>query len=285
MSAEQHPAIPAAAPTALDSQDLPKRDEVKLPLHPLCKIFPRLVGAKFEELKADIKANGLRHAIVTHQGMILDGGNRYAACIEVGVQPLINDYTGSDPVAYVLSANLHRRHLSLGQQAAIVASAQDWSTAQAVGKPKLVNVGQFATVAQRAAASGASRSTQKMADKVAKESPELAVKVAHGEISLPKAVQQAKAPLLSPEQPEDHGPDADEIAAGIAAERADAAAWRKLMQADDKLATAYSEIKRLNAELSVVKQTRDGFMNKANELIKTVKRLQAKVDKLERAGA
>lgn len=89
----------------------------------------------------------------------------------------------------------------------------------------------------------------------------------------------AKA-LQQREQPQDDGPDADEIAAGMAAERADTEALQKLLHADDKLATAYAEIKRLNAELSVVKQARDGFMNKANELIKTVKRLQAKLDKV-----
>lgn len=62
--------------------------------------------------------------------------------------------------------------MSPGQQAAIVASAQDWAKAQAVGKPKSVNVDQLATVDQRAAQSGASRSAQKMADKVAKTATE-----------------------------------------------------------------------------------------------------------------
>jgi len=74
-----------------------------------------------------------------------------------------------------------------------VASAQDWAKAQTVGKPKSVNVDQLATVDQRAAQSGASRSTQKMADKVAKESPDLAKKVAHGEVSLPAAIKEDRS--------------------------------------------------------------------------------------------
>ncbi len=94
-----------------------------------------------------------------------------------------------------------------------------------------------------------------------------------------KAIQEREQAI------EDDGPDADELATAEAAERADAEALQKLLQADDKLATAYAEIKRLNAELSVVKQARDGFMNKANELIKSVKRLQSKIDKLERSAA
>ena len=121
--------------------------------------------------------------------------------------------------------------------------------------------------------------------------------VREGHITVAKAlavVSQSKpaAPTSQPAtpqapalQPQDDGPDDAEIAAGVAAERADADALQKLLNADDKLATAYAEIKRLNAELSVVKQSRDGHMNKANELIKTVKRLQSKVDKLERMAA
>lgn len=64
-------------------------------------------------------------------------------------------------------------HLSAGQQAAIVASAQDWATAQTVGKPKSGNVAGLDRIADRAAQSGASERTQRMADKVAKASPDL----------------------------------------------------------------------------------------------------------------
>lgn len=159
-------------------------------LHPLCTLFPRLAEAEFAVLVEDIKENGLREPITLHEGMILDGGNRYRACIEAGVEPEFKEYSGDSIVAYVLSSNLHRRHLSPGQQAAIVASAQDWAKAQTVGNPQLRNVAQLDTAANRAATSGASHRTQQMADAVAKKSPELAKQVAHGEISLPKALKQ-----------------------------------------------------------------------------------------------
>ncbi len=162
-------------------------------LHPLCTLFPRMVGAEFDALCSDIKANGLRSPVVIHDGMILDGGNRYRACLEVGIAPDVVEFDGSNIVSFVLSANLHRRHMTPGQQAAIVASAQDWNKAQSVGNPKLTqkcNVAPLETVADRAAESGSSIRTQKMADKVAKANPELAKQVAHGNISLPKAVAQ-----------------------------------------------------------------------------------------------
>ncbi|MBX7229636.1 MAG: S-adenosylmethionine-binding protein, partial [Burkholderiaceae bacterium] len=103
-------------------------------LHPLCTLFPRMAGAEFEALKQDILNNGLHQPIVLHDGMVLDGGNRYRACLELGVEPLTEEYEGDDIVAYVLSANLHRRHMSPGQQAAIVASAQDWDKAHKAGR-------------------------------------------------------------------------------------------------------------------------------------------------------
>lgn len=184
----------------------------QIPLHPLCTLFPRITGAEFDALVADIKANGLREPIIIHDGMILDGGNRYRACIEAGVEPAVMKFGGGNLVTYVLSANLHRRHLSPGQQAAIVASAQDWGRAQGDGKPG--NLARLDTRADRAAVSGASDGTQKMADKVAKADPALAQQVGRGEISLPKAVEQITgkrpgskpAPEVKPVQPP---PDAD----------------------------------------------------------------------------
>ena len=62
---------------------------VDFALHPLCAISPRLTGPDLEELANDIKINGLLTPIVIHDGMILDGGNRYAACQKaVSVQPI-----------------------------------------------------------------------------------------------------------------------------------------------------------------------------------------------------
>lgn len=175
-------------------------------LHPLCVLFPRMVDDAFIKLTADIKANGLREPIILHDGMILDGGNRYRACIQAGVEPRFTEFQGGDPISFVLSANFHRRHLSAGQQAAVVSAMQNWEAAAAHGgqrRTKADDPDQSASLApcsepatslstatDRAKASGASLRTQKMADKVAKADPDLAVKVAHGEVSLPEAVEK-----------------------------------------------------------------------------------------------
>lgn len=164
-------------------------------LHPLCTLFPRMAGAEFEALITDIRENGQREPIILHEGMILDGGNRYRACIEAGVKPQFMQFGGGNIVAYVLSANLHRRHMTAGQQAAIVASAQDWAKAQTVGRPEKVSRDPLSTTKERAAQSGASIATQKRADRIAKSDPDLAKKVAHGEISLPDAGKVTAAGL------------------------------------------------------------------------------------------
>lgn len=180
----------------------------EIQLHPLCTLFPRMDGEAFATLVADIKANGQREPITLVDGMILDGGNRYRACLAAGREPQFVPFTGDNIVSFVLSANLHRRHMTPGQQAAIVASAQDWAKANTRGGDRKSDQSatlHFDSAAKRATESGASVRTQKMADAVAKKSPELAGKVARGEISLPKAVQTI-AP--KPSKPE---PQGDEV--------------------------------------------------------------------------
>lgn len=171
----------------------------QLEFHPLCTLFPRLTGAEFDALVGDIATNGLREPITIHDGMILDGGNRYEACIAAGVEPRFVKFRGDSIGAFVLSANLHRRHMSAGQQAAIVASVQDWAKAQAHGGDRSsAHVSTCSdTTASRAKTSGASISTQRRADAVAKASPEVAKEVATGQKSLAEAVRQV-APKLAP---------------------------------------------------------------------------------------
>jgi ParB-like chromosome segregation protein Spo0J len=98
----------------------PAQDHI--PFHPLADVFPLMKGKEFDELVADIKARGLVEPIVTFKGKILDGRNRARACAEAGVKPHYREFVGTDEDAraFVISANIRRRHLTAAQARALI---------------------------------------------------------------------------------------------------------------------------------------------------------------------
>ena len=97
----------------------------KLEPHPFSEMFLQISKEDFYKLAGDIKVNGLHHPIVRYQGKILDGNNRYRACELLKIAPkFAPDFTGDDAHArnYVISANIHRRHLNADQRRDILAA-------------------------------------------------------------------------------------------------------------------------------------------------------------------
>lgn len=87
--------------------------------HKIAELFPMMEHDEFESLVMDIKNNGLIEPIWTYQGQILDGRNRFLACQEAGIEPTYREYTGDNPLAFAVSLNIERRHLTPHQRACL----------------------------------------------------------------------------------------------------------------------------------------------------------------------
>lgn len=109
----------------------------ELQYHPAANIFPMMEREAFDSFVADIAKHGLREPIQLFGGAIIDGRNRYLACEKAGVEPRFVDIETDDPVAYVLSLNKERRHLTASQLAMVAGRARDYYDKQAKERQKL----------------------------------------------------------------------------------------------------------------------------------------------------
>jgi 16S rRNA G966 N2-methylase RsmD len=82
-----------------------------------------LTGDEFQQLAEDIAEHGLREPVWLWRDpddgveYLLDGRNRMAACAESGTEVTTRRYEGDDPIGFVVSLNVQRRHLTTGQRA------------------------------------------------------------------------------------------------------------------------------------------------------------------------
>ena len=108
-----------------------------LQFHDAANIFPLLTGDDFDALVEDIRNYGLREPVALLDGKILDGRNRYRACLLANVKCESEEVKTDDPIAYVLSLNKHRRHLTPTQLAMVAAKAREVYDRQAKERQKL----------------------------------------------------------------------------------------------------------------------------------------------------
>jgi len=170
-----------------------------LEFHGISKLFPLMPDAELKQLAQDIQAHGLQEPIWLHEGKILDGRNRWRACILAGVEPLTRNYAGTDPATFVLSLNVHRRHLTPSQKAAVAVEALPWFEQEAKKRrgartdivPNLERSDFGRAVIKAAAAIGVGKQYVCEAKTLQQQSPALYEQVKNGQITL----QQAKLEL------------------------------------------------------------------------------------------
>lgn len=166
--------------------------------HPAANIFPLLGKDELTSLAGDIKANGLNQPIVTHEGKILDGRNRFRACEIAGVPPRFEAWkNGTSPTVWVISQNLHRRHLTDSQKAAVGVDVDALLSKETPrGRPsknepkKRLIPGKSAAAAGRAM--GVSRAYIETAKQIGRKSPALLAQVKEGAKTLTEAKREIR---------------------------------------------------------------------------------------------
>lgn len=159
----------------------------RLPVHPAANLFPMLDKEEMENLVEDIKENGLREPLVIgeHEGktVLVDGRNRRDACKKAGLTDVeCVELNGEDPGAFIISANIMRRHLTKGQQAVL------WAMIKPEGDKGLGRA-QKGSLKDQAL----SLSSLRRARTVNREAPDLAKAVLAGASSLPQAYDETRA--------------------------------------------------------------------------------------------
>ena len=191
--------------------------------HPVAALFPLMEGEEFAALVEDIRANGLREAIWTYQDQVIDGRNRDRACRLAGVPPRYREWDGKGSlVAFVVSLNLKRRHLTDTQRGFVARDMLPWLEKEAEQRSgmrtdlmpgehsiqdrrrrakgtgnlgKLFDQGSLGRAREHAARL-AHTNPQYVADakKLDLESPQVAVHARAGRLNMPQAKQIAALP-------------------------------------------------------------------------------------------
>jgi ParB-like chromosome segregation protein Spo0J len=155
--------------------------------HPVADIFPMMSELEFAGLVVDIRDRDLQEPVWLHQdGRIIDGRNRYRACLEADREPRFRTYDGPDSelVPFVVSLNVHRRHLNESQRAMV---AERIAT-RTEGRPSETDSIELVSRAEAAQLLNVGRESVARARKVATQGvPELAEKVISGEIAVSTA--------------------------------------------------------------------------------------------------
>ena len=179
-------------------------DEQTRPYHEVANLFPLLDGNEYEQLKADIAKNGLLEPIwINGEGAIIDGRNRHRACLDLDIKPKFRQWIGTGSlVSFVVSLNLHRRHLTSSQQAAMAVAALPMYEAEAAKRMSEAAQtkwgGNISTPfneqgkARDHVATDFNTNPRYVSDakKIKEDSPDLFEKVKAGELTIPQAKRE-----------------------------------------------------------------------------------------------
>jgi len=169
--------------------------------HPYANIFPMMSEAEKANLIRSMQEDGYDSTmpIVLHEGLILDGRNRYEAAQAAGIEPVFTTYEGIDPLAFVIRHNLHRRHLNETQRG-IVASKLATMEQGGDGRNQhegSANLRKAVTQSEAAQMLNVSERTIQTIKAVEREAPDLVSLMESGQLKASAAMTEAKRRTVS----------------------------------------------------------------------------------------
>ena len=290
--------------------------------HPLSAAFPGMSKTDLAALTDDIAEEGQREPITLYEGMILDGWHRYQACVACGRVPVTVELpSGIDPVAFVKSHNLHRRHLTGSQRAEAVTACSEWAergTSQKNARTGEPGSPLPLTVAEMAASADVSERTIQQAK--AAHVAGLGEAVRDGKITAKQGAAIAKLPedqrqaaienpaimkatsakveaVLVPAAvdtlpPRTEQPDVemvtiakdafDQLNSTLAEVMAENESLGKILDTDDRTAAAPAEIKRLTSKVASLESRLDELLIGKNDAEKSARSWMKKFQSLEK---
>lgn len=267
--------------------------------HPLSALFGDITDDELSELAMDIKNNGQFTPGTICDGLILDGWHRYLACQIAGCKFKADTLKKDvDPVAFVISRNVFRRHLTALQRTSIVIKCHEWkkpgnqqsksvsATESSTPKPA---PGAGLSEKELAALAGASERTVRIAKKAEREGLGDAVRA--GEVTkediVPRVTQRKPTPPIDAGYAQkilELEATVEEHTTTIASLEEMLTDYETLKQENDtmtkvlaeshdkQMPAALAEIKRLNEFVRVLEERICGLQGERNMAIKAAKR-------------
>jgi hypothetical protein len=199
--------------------------------HPAADLFPMMTDEELSALGDDMLEHGQREPIILYRGQILDGRNRYRACILKGIEPKFMEERPADPYSFVATANLFRRHLDESQRAMIAVKLANMRE----GRPAETASQDAVSQSKAASLLHVSRPSVQRAQIVQDHGvPDLVTAVEKGAVKVKPAAEFAKAvpPLDQARLIAEHGSPAAAVKATVKA-KADRAAKKKPRKVPD----------------------------------------------------
>ena len=237
--------------------------------HFLSASWPDMSAEDHQALRDSIAASGLREAIVLLNGEVLDGWQRYTACIAEGIEPRFEDFRGEDgdEAADFIRDKHTRRPLTLTQRLAAVLQMSRYKPAHRPNKS--ANSADLPKQSERsipeiAASVGAStRSASSVKAALDNGAPELVKAVTAGAVSAHRAEEISKLPK-------------DEQAAALSAPKAPRFRGKPmkgpkadLIRAEMKAAAHRSKAEESQARVAELEQHAAGLSQQLAEALQT----------------